>query len=218
MASLSLMFVFGMSLVAQEKTEITVQVKKDGKVVKDTTYQFEDEAEAKHAIQMMEVLSGEEKHMGHYNYTMAHSGEGHSKTMVFISEDGKKTEIKHLDGDSLVWISEEDHPHGEHVIVMKSDDGETVEILINEDEDGNKIVKKEVKVIVSGDEHGTWHVDSDELHEIDENVFIIKGDGDDVLVEIEEILKEHGDGENVKVIVIKKGEDHDKNEVKVKKQ
>jgi len=212
------MFVFGMSLVAQEKTEITVQVKKDGKVVKDTTYQFEDEAEAKHAIQMMEVLSGEEKHMGHYNYTMAHSGEGHSKTMVFISEDGKKTEIKHLDGDSLVWISEEDHPHGEHVIVMKSDDGETVEILINEDEDGNKIVKKEVKVIVSGDEHGTWHVDSDELHEIDENVFIIKGDGDDVLVEIEEILKEHGDGENVKVIVIKKGEDHDKNEVKVKKQ
>jgi len=192
-ASLSLMFVFGMSLMAQEKTEVTIQVKKDGKVVKDTTYQFEDEAEAKHAIQMME----------HSNYTMAHAGEGHSKAMVFISEDGKKTEIKHLDGDSLVWISEEDHPHGEHVVVVKSGDGETIDILIDEDEDGKKVVKKEVTVIVSGDE----------LHEAHENVYVIKGDGDDVHMEIEEIIKEHGDGENVKVIVIKKDGDHDEDEV-----
>ena len=139
-ASLSLMFVFGISIMAQEKTEVTVKVKKDGKVVKDTTYLFEDEAEAKHAIQMME----------HHNYTMAHSGEGHSKAMIFISEDGKK------------------------------------------------VVKKEVTVIVSGDE----------FHEAHENVYVIKGDGDDVHVEIEEIMKEH-DGENVKVIVIKKDGDHD---------
>ena len=188
-ASLSLMFVFGMSLMAQEKTEVTVQVKKDGKVVKDTTYLFEDEAEAKHAIQMME----------HNNYTMAHSGEGHSKAMVFISEDGKHTEIKHLDRDSLVWVSEDDHPHGEHVVIVKSGDGETIDILIDEDEDGKKVKKKEVTVIVSGDE----------LHEAHENVYVIKGDGDDVHVEIEEIIKEHGDGENVKVIVIKKDGDHD---------
>lgn len=173
LASLSLTFVFGMSLMAQEKTEVTVQVKKDGKVVKDTTYQFEDEAEAKHAIQMMEVLSGEEKHMEHYNYTIAHSGEGHSKTMVFISEDGKRTEIKHLDGDSLVWISEDDHAHGEHVVIVKSGDGETFDILIDEDE----------------------------LHEAHENVFI------------------SDDDENVKVIVIRKGGDHDhevEKEVEVK--
>lgn len=208
-ASLSLMFVFGMSLMAQEKTEVTVKVKKNGKVVKDTTYQFEDEAEANFALQMME----------HHNSTMAHSGEGHSKTMVFISEDGKKTEIKHLDGDSLVWISEDDHPHGEHVVVVKSGDGETFDILIDEDEDGKTVVKKEVTVIVSGDEDGSWTVESDELHEghknvfisdDDENVYVIKGDGDDIHVEIEEIMKEHGDGENVKVIVIKNDGDHDK--------
>ena len=151
-ASLLLTFVFGMSLMAQEKTEVTVQVKKDGKVVKDTTYQFEDEAEAKHAIQMME----------HYHHTKTHSDEGHSKVMVFISEDGEKTEIKHLDGDSL----------GEHKKVFISDD--------------------------------------------DENVYVIKGDGDDVHVEIEEIMKEHGEGENVKVVVvIKKDEDHDEDEDEV---
>jgi len=124
-ASLSLAFVFGMSLMAQEKTEVTVRVKQDGKVLKDTTYQFEDEAEAKHAIQRME----------HYNYTMAHSGEGHSNAMVFISEDGKYTEVKHLEGDSLVWISEDDHPHGENIVIIKSGDGETFDILIDEDED-----------------------------------------------------------------------------------
>ncbi len=190
LASLSLTFVFGMSLMAQEKTEVTVQVKKDGKVVKDTTYQFEDEAEAKHAIQMMEVLSGEEKHMEHYNYTIAHSGEGHSKAMVFISEDGKKTEIKHLEGDSLVWISEDDHLHGEHVVIVKSGDGETFDILIDEDE----LHEAHENVFISDD---------------DENVYVIKGDGDDVHKEIEVLMKEHGDGENVKVIVIKKGGDHD---------
>ncbi len=139
-ASLSFTFVFGMSLMAQEKTEVSVQVKKDGKVLKDTTYQFEDETEAKHAIQMMEVLSGVEKHMEH------------SKAMVFISEDGKTTEITEMNG----------HPHEAHANVFISDD--------------------------------------------DENVYVIKGDGEDVHKEIEVIIKEHGDEENVKVIVIKKEE------------
>ncbi len=157
-ASLSFSFVFGISLMAQEKTEVSVQVKKDGKVVKDTTYQFEDEAEAEHAIQIMEVLSGEEKHMEH------------SKTMV--------------------WVSEDDHPHGEHVLVVKSGDGETFDILIDEDE----LHEAHENVFISDD---------------DENVYVIKGDGEDVHKEIEVIIKEHGDGENVKVIVIKKDGDYD---------
>ena len=141
LTSLSLTFVFGFTLLAQETTEISVKVKKDGKVVKDTTYQFEDEAEAKHAMQMMEILSGEEKHMEHFNHSSAHSGEGHSKTMVFISEDGEKTVIKEVHGDSLVWTEE-----GENDCVKK----------------------KKIKVVVSGDEDGSWTVESDELAEEDE--------------------------------------------------
>jgi len=184
--------------MAQETTELSIQVKKDGKVVKDTTYQFEDEAEAKHAMKMM----------GHMN------DQKHANTMVFISEDGKKTEIKEFHGDSLVWIEEGEHPHkahvhGEHVIVMKSGDGETYDILIDEDGEGHDIVKKkEVKVIVHSDEGGSWTVDSKELKEIDEdeNVFVIKSEDGDV--DLEKIMEEH-EGENVKVIVIKKGEDHD---------
>ena len=42
-------FIFSVSMFAQETTEVTVQIKKDGKMIKDTTYQFDDAAEAEHA-------------------------------------------------------------------------------------------------------------------------------------------------------------------------
>jgi len=211
-------------LLAQE-IEMSVKVKKDGKVVKDTTYVFEDASEAKHAMKMMEVISGDDKHMEHvsYDYTMSHAGSGHSKAMVFISEDGKETKITELHADSLVWVSEEegdgehvkvmkyriekgDGPHGKHVVVMKSDDGNTFDILV--DEDGDVVKKKEIKVVVSGDEEGNWTVvEGDEMMmNKDENVFIMKGD-DEVKVNVMKIIEEEGDGENVKVIIIKEGGD-----------
>lgn len=180
--SLMATLVLSMSLIAQQKTEVTIKIKEDGKVIKDTTYQFEDADEARHALKMMEILSGDEKHGMHYNYTTAHAGGGESKAMIFISEDGKTTEIKKYHGDSLVWVSEgehgEVHSHGEHVVVVKSGDGETFDVIIKEG--------------------------SDELHEVNENVFIIKEDGEDI--DLEKIMEEHGEGENVKVIIIKKEE------------
>ena len=124
-------------LLAQEQIEMSIKVTKDGKVVKDTSYQFDDAAEAENAMKMMELMSGDELHKEHvtYNYTTAHSGHGEAKTMVFISEDGKTTEISEFHGDSLVWVSEEDgaHAQGKKVIVMKSKDGSTFDILLDED-------------------------------------------------------------------------------------
>ncbi|NOR34047.1 MAG: hypothetical protein GQ579_05150 [Bacteroidales bacterium] len=85
-------------------------------------------------------------------------------------------------------------------------------------EDGGDIVKKkEVKIVVSGDEEGNWTVveGEEKMMDKDENVFIIKGD-DDMKVEMKKIMEEYDgvEGANVKVIVIKKGgdlhEDHDK--------
>ena len=115
---LAALFILSFSLNAQEQTEITVQIKKDGKLVKDTTYQFEDDKQAKHVVKMMEVMSGDD----------------------------------------------------EHVMVMKSGEGDSFDILIDEDSEGGGMVrKKQVKVIVSGDEHGTWHVDGKELEHIDED-------------------------------------------------
>lgn len=62
-----------------------------------------------------------------------------------------------MSGDSLVWISEGEHDgdDGKRVVVVKSGDGETYDILIDEDgkdEDGNVVKTKEVKVIVTSDE------------------------------------------------------------------
>jgi hypothetical protein len=207
------------ALLAQEQIEMSIKVTKDGKVVKDTTYQFDDAAEAKNAMKMMEVMSGDELHKEHvtYNYTTAHSGHGEAKTMVFISKDGETTEISELHGDSLVWVTEEEHD-GKKVIVMKSGDGNTFDILVDEDYEGGDVVKKkEIKVTVSSDEEGNWTVvEGDEkMMDKDENVFIMKGD-DDVKVKVMKIMEEEGDGENVKVIVITESgdlhEDHDHDE------
>jgi hypothetical protein len=224
------------TLHAQEQTEVTIQIKKDGKVVKDTTYQFEDDAEAKQAVKMFEMLSGEGPHEIEYNYTMAHSGGDHTKAMVFVSKDGEKTEIKEIHGDSLVWISEGteggdpvkvmkykiqegDHSGGEHVVVVTSDEGGTFDILIDEELDGD-VVKKEkhVKVIVTDDEHGTMHISEEELIENNEEVYIISGDTDEELKA--EILKkiEESEGDDVKVIVIKKGEKPEKESEKQEKK
>jgi len=203
-------------LLAQDQIEMSIKVTKDGKLVKDTTYLFDDAEEAKHAMKMMEIVSGDEPHKEHitYNYTSTHSGSGHSKAMVFISEDGETTEITEFSGDSNVWVSEEE-VDGKKVIVMKSEDGNTFDVLVDEEYNDDDVVKtKEVKVVVSGDEEGNWTVvEGDEkMMDKDENVYIIEGD-DEVKVKVMKIVEEEGDGENVKVIVIKKSgdlhEDHD---------
>ncbi|RLE05056.1 MAG: hypothetical protein DRJ13_02700 [Bacteroidetes bacterium] len=198
--SIAASLILSTGLLAQEQIEMSIKVTKDGKVVKDTSYQFDDAAEAKNAMKMMELMSGDELHKEHvtYNYTTAHSGHGEAKTMVFISKDGETTEISELHGDSLVWVTEEEHD-GKKVIVMKS---------------GDVVKKKEIKVMVSSDEEGNWTVvEGDEkMMDKDENVFIMKGD-DDVKVKVMKIMEEEGDGENVKVIVITESgdlhEDHD---------
>lgn len=202
----SILFSLSASLQAQEETEITIKVKKDGKVVKDTTYSYTDHDKAGHGVKMMEIMSDEGDH---------------SRSMVVVSEDGETTTIKKVHCDSLVWISEEDqegevikviriktgegdHPHGEHVMIMKSGDCSTFDILIDEEVKVDKgKEKKHVKVMVSDDESGTWHVDGEELKEVDEDVYVISGD-DDVKVELQKILEEHGEGEDVKVVVVKK--------------
>jgi len=214
--SIAASLILSTGLLAQEQIEMSIKVTKDGEVVKDTTYLFDDADEAKHAMKMMEVVSGDEPHKEHitYNYTTTHTGSDEAKTMVFISEDGETTEITEFSGDSHVWVNKEE-VDGKKVIVMKSEDGNTIDILVDEENDDLDIVKKkEIKVVVSGDEEGNWTVvESDEKNmDKDENVYIIKGD-DEVKVKVMKIVEEESDGENVKVIVIKKSgelhEDHD---------
>jgi len=106
---LALAFVFSTSLIAQDKTEVSVQIKKEGRVIMDTTYQYNDDAEAKHAVKMMEIISGDCNHL---------------KEMVFISEDGKTKEIKEFHGEDVeIEVKEIIEEHGDkenvEVIVIK---------------------------------------------------------------------------------------------------
>ncbi len=203
---------FSAGLWAQESTEVSILVKKDGKVVQDTTYTFDSAEEAEHALKMMEVMSDIDVDMEdlHYNYTMAHTGGARSNAMVFISEDGDKTKITELQGDSLVWIHEGEGD-GKHLVIVKEGDGETFDVLM--DEDGDKVVKKRIKVQVSEDEKGDWTVvPAEKGHwEGDENLKVISED-DNVKVEIRKIMEESEDGENVRVIVIQKEKDMDSDE------
>ncbi len=122
---------------AQEKTTVTVKVEKDGKVVKDTTYQFDDTDQAKHALEMMEIMSGDDEHMMKVYKHMDEGHGGHSSSYVYVTKDGGKTEIKEISGDSQVWITEGEKD-GDHVKVMKvriKEGDETFDILIDEDHD-----------------------------------------------------------------------------------
>jgi hypothetical protein len=66
-ALLAAAFLVTTTLSAQEATTVTVQVKREGKVMKDTTYRFADQEEASHALKMMEVLSGDGEKMMEYH-------------------------------------------------------------------------------------------------------------------------------------------------------
>ncbi len=211
------------TVLAQDNTEVTIQVKRDGKVLRDTTYMFEEEADATNAVELFEMLNGEDPHKAGFHYTMAHAGGEHSKAMVFVSEDGEKTGIKEIHGDSLVWISEDDHDGavkvmkykvhkeghegGEHVVVVTSSEGGTFDVLIDEELEGDQLKKeKNVKVVVKEDKDGMMHITEEELVGSNEEVYVIEGD--DVEKQLKEILKkvETSDDENTKVIVIRKGE------------
>lgn len=167
-------FICAASLSAQETTTVSVKVKKDGKVVTDTTYRFEDAEQAEHALKMMEALSGVD-----------------AKTMVFISEDGKETV---LEGDHVTVIKHSTeagqpcHYQGENVVVTRTEDGETFDILIGEDQEGVQTKKVRVMVIEEGD---------GELETVEEELGDISHDTD---------AENNGEKEEkeVEVIVIKK--------------
>jgi hypothetical protein len=67
-----------------------------------------------------------------------------------------------------------------------------------------------VKVVVQEGEGGIMHISEEELVESDEEVYVIQGD--DVKKELKEIMEKVEDSESdqVKVIVIKKGEKPEK--------
>jgi len=179
---LGMALVFSAGLMAQEQTELSIQVKKDGKVVKDTTYRFEDDSDARHVLKMVEVMSG---------------------------MDGEMDRIKELHGDSLVWISEGDEPHEAHmkggnvVIISGDEKGNWTSVSSdNTDIDDNE----EVYFISEDDD---VHVKLHKIVEEDEDgehikVIVIKKENDDDAEHDVDLDHEADHDKEVKVKVIKK--------------
>lgn len=224
---------------AQEKAEVSVKIMQDGKVLKDTTYSYEDIESAEHAIKMIEIMGDMdiEKHM----QGIAMDNSSHKK-MIFVSEDGDVQEFK---GEGMTWVSsesdedsnsqkkykvvvkegleEDDDMHffdvsdGENIIINE-DNGE-VKVFIRKTGEGENIsVKKEVIVISGEDDNVAWDVkkgDEGQVIIISEDGKIVKEyklDGDD---DVSWTSKEGDDDIDVIVIKKEKVEKGDKMEVKV---
>jgi hypothetical protein len=127
---------FSFSATAQvEKSEVHVKITRDGKVIKDTTYQVEDEKAAEVAANVIDLTLAEKtQKQGKHVYT-------------FRTDEGQHYE----------WKSEDSEIHKtekhSYVFAEKGEDGE---ITITMDEDGEKVIKKEliVKKLDEGDGEG----------------------------------------------------------------
>ena len=187
--------VFGTALFAQDKAEVNVKITKDGQVLKDTVYTYDDLEQAKHVVHMMEMLSGDDMHFeasdSKHMKMMASSGDSKKHKMIFISEDGDVSEFGDMDmewtseeGDSVkvikvrsngkatahAWVSD-DMDEDEHVIINEGDG--TVEVIVKKiKDDGSDETVKEIRkeIVIESDDTGEetteWTVEEGENGEM----------------------------------------------------
>ena len=207
-----------------ESTSVHITIKEDGKVTTDTTFELKEGQDPEMVKKMVQHMVGEDEKMmkkeviimqkgdddcEHNELAWVHSdgddiwhissmdmgidldsikeAHGGGKVMVFKDEDGNIT-VKELGED-------EDHEmHFKH----EGHDGDHEIMIIESDEDGEKVQVKKMKkgsghmMIISEDEHMEW---TDEDGENVEVYVITKGDKDvkvvkKVTVEIEDESEE----------------------------
>lgn len=178
------------ALFAQEKAEITLIVKKDGKVVHDTTYAYDDAKKAKHVVKMAEAMTKEDPHGNvFYHSEKMHmdvkEGEhGHKMMYIYTDDEG----MHKVHGDSMVWISKEGKDCEDVKVIKKK-------IMVSGDGDE----EKHVYVIKSGGD-GDFEITTVEG---DAKVMKIKEEDGKIIKIIE---SEDGKEKKVEVMVIEKGE------------
>lgn len=134
-------------MFGQEKAEVSVKIIKDGKIVTDTTYSYENLEQAEHALKMMELMTSKGEHEMHMKHMAM--DDAHKKHMKFISENG---EVHEFHGDDMTWVSSS----------------------MSEDGDSSKIYKVIVKG--DSDSKGNAYFFSDE-NDMDEKVIVNEEDG-----------------------------------------
>ena len=184
---------FATSLFSQEKTSVSIKVEKDGKVMHDTTYSYDDAKSAKHLVKMAEAMSKGDlyKHHSEHAYvtTDVYVDDEHGqkvKAYVYVDKDGHKTEVKEIHEDSLVTI------------VKKFEDGEEI-----------KVIKKQLKVSAEDGEMKKVYVVTSEGDEATHHTIDILKDSDNIKV----MKIKEGEGNLITII---ESEDGAEKEVMVK--
>jgi hypothetical protein len=143
--ALMAMAMFTLSVSAQE-TKVTIKVEKDGEIIKDTSYTYDDSQDAEHAMEMIELLSDDNGHT------------------VTIHKEMKE----HLEGEEMkvmkYHVEVGDESDGEHVIVMKSGEGDDSWEIITSEGDEEEVEVIVVKKKVKSQKDGELH-EEHELHE-----------------------------------------------------
>ncbi len=158
------------SLNAQEKkSKIYIKMEQDGKVLKDTVYEVDEDVNPDLVSKILDMTLGDYK--------------GTHKIMAFGTEDG---ELHEFHGDHEMIVKEIHKKHnrdGEHEWVSDDESTENVFVTSEKGEDGktNVIVKK---VKVSVDDDKKWKDEKDIVYKLkddgdkEEEVYKIKIDGD----------------------------------------
>ncbi len=132
----ALFLAFSLNAQEEKKSEIHVKIEKDGKVVKDTTYLVDEDADTEIASKILDMSFGENFHKGEH------------RVMAFASDDGELHEFHSKDGDM----------HAKHKVMMKEmHEGESGHMFVTteEGEDG------ETKVIASSKEENFSYIPAD---------------------------------------------------------
>lgn len=216
----------GTLLIAQDKAEISVRITKNGELLKDTTYTYDDPQKAEDAIALIAKLGS-----GDIDSEMMESANRLHKKMIFISDDG---DIDTLDNDlQLLSITSSEegesgkvytvkrignaHAHTHtfisdddteaQLVTVNEDDGKIEVIIRNtEDEKLEHVHKKNKKVIVidEDDESGPWTVKEGESGEM-----MMMNDEGQIIELKKESASENADGEKTeKWISVDKDGDH----------
>ena len=202
----ALFLVFSLNAQEEKKSEIHVKIEKDGKVVKDTTYLVDEDANTEIASKILDMSFGENSHKGEH------------RVMAFDSGDGEFREFHSKDGDM----------HAKHKVMMKEmHEGENGHVFVTteEGEDGEMtVIVKKIKMdgdgefrefhSKDGDMHAKHKVMMKEMHEGESgNVFITTEEGEDgEMTVIVKKIKIDEDGEHTwtskdeNVFIMKEGE------------
>lgn len=197
---------FSLNAQDEKKSEIHVKIEKDGKVVKDTTYLVDEDANTEIASKILDMSFGENFHKGEH------------RVMAFSSDDGELLKFHSKDGDM----------HAKHKVIMKEmHEGESGHMFVTTEEgkDGEMtVIVKEIKMdeddeihefhSKDGDIHAKHIVMMKEMHSgEDGHIFVTTEEGEDgeMTVVVKKIMIDE-DGEHTwtskdeNVIIMKKGE------------